>query len=295
MLLSTQTDFLGSRYGDEKAIRMLAKAGFDGFDFSFFQMNAKADYEMNRPDFREYAAGLRSAADQCGIVCNQAHAPFASSKGEEPWDENMFQAILRSMEAAAILGAKTIVVHPKHHLPYRTHAKDLKEMNMAFYRRLIPYCETFGIRVATENMWQRNKEAGRIIDSVCSRPEEFCEYLDELDSPWIVGCLDVGHTALTDEDLPGFVRAMGSRRLQALHVHDNDLREDTHTLPYTQKIEFSGFLAALGEIGYKGDFTFEADHFLRKMPASLEASALHFMEQMGRRMMEEIYETPLKA
>lgn len=288
MLLSTQTEFLGYRHGDAEAIRLLKKAGFDAFDFSFFRMSAEPDYEMNRPGFREYAKELRTVADQCGVVCNQAHAPFASSKGDAAWDEERFQAILRSMEAAAILGAKAIVVHPKHHLPYQTHAAELREMNLEFYRSLIPYCEEFGIQVAAENMWQHNRAAGRIIDSTCSRPEEFCEYLDALDSPWIVGCLDVGHTALTDEDLPAFVRTMGRNRLRALHVHDNDLLADSHTLPYTQKIEFDGFLTALGEIGYQGDFTFEADCFLERIPAALEQDALAFMEKVGRYMMSEI-------
>ncbi len=35
MLLSTQTDLLGQRHGDEEAIRLLKEAGFDAFDFSF--------------------------------------------------------------------------------------------------------------------------------------------------------------------------------------------------------------------------------------------------------------------
>lgn len=38
MILSTQTDFLGRAYGEAEAIRMLAKAGFDAYDFSFFPM-----------------------------------------------------------------------------------------------------------------------------------------------------------------------------------------------------------------------------------------------------------------
>ncbi len=290
MLLSTQTDLLGQRHGDEEAIRLLAGAGFDAFDFSFFQMFSKKNYEMNRPDFRDYAKRLRAVADECGIRCNQAHAPFASSTGNPERDEEIFQAILRSMEAASILGAKSIVVHPVQHLPYVTHAKELKELNMAFYRRLIPYCEKWGVRAACENMWQRNKASGRIVDSVCASAREFCEYLDTLDSPWVVACLDIGHVALVDYDLPSYIHTLGNRRLQALHVHDNDLYDDTHTLPFTQKMEFSGLISALKEIGYQGDFTFEADNFLRKMPPELEADALRFLERVGRYFVARIEE-----
>lgn len=282
MILSTQTDFLGRAYGEAEAIRMLAKAGFDAFDFSFFAMFDNPEYPMNGPDFRDYAKSLRAVADACGIPCNQAHAPFASGTGDAADDARRFRTIVQSMEAASILGAKIIVVHPIHHLPYITHAAELKEINVDFYRRLVPYCEKFGIKVACENMWQYNPVVSRIIDSTCSRPGEFCEYLDAVNSPWIVGCLDVGHTALTDEDLGGFVRIMGAGRLQALHVHDNDFLEDTHTMPFISKIDFSALVTALKDINYQGDFTLEADHFLEKFPLPLVPDALALLYKTGR-------------
>ena len=284
MKLSTQTEHLGAIFGEAEAIRMIAAAGFDAFDLSLFYMNSKPKHPMNQPEFREYARSLRAVAEECGIVCNQAHAPFPTSFGDEQKDEAAFALVVRAMEAAAIVGAKVIVVHPMHHLSYRTHARELKERNLAFYRRLLPYCEQFQIKVACENMWQHNREAGRIIDSTCSRPEEFLEYLNELNSPWIVACLDVGHTALTDEDLPAFVRTLGGTHLQALHVHDNDLRADLHTMPYMGKIDFAAFTAALKEIGYAGDFTFEADQFLAAFPESLVPAALDLLHKVGRHL-----------
>jgi excinuclease ABC subunit B len=84
------------------------------------------------------------------------------------------------MEIAAILGAKIIVVHPKQHLEYAEYSKELFEMNVEFYKSLIPYCEKFGIKVATENMWQWDNVNKKIIDSVCSKPQEFCDLIDEI-------------------------------------------------------------------------------------------------------------------
>ena len=72
MILSTQTDFLGRSYGEAEAIRMLAKAGFDAYDFSFFPMFENPEYPINGPDFREYAQSLRAVAEEAGIACNQA-------------------------------------------------------------------------------------------------------------------------------------------------------------------------------------------------------------------------------
>ena len=43
-------------------------------------------------------------------------------------------------------------------------------INMEFYRRLIPYCKEYNIRVAVENMWQYPRT---VSHSTCSKPEEF--------------------------------------------------------------------------------------------------------------------------
>ncbi len=288
MLLCTQTEVLAAAYGEEQAIRMLKEAGFDAFDLSLFRMNAEKDYAMNRPDFRDYAKKLRETASACGIVCSQAHAPFPSSTENPGQDEEIFECIVRSMEAASLVGAEIIVVHPKQHLSYNTCKEELKKLNLGFYRRLIPYCEKFGIRVACENMWQYNKEAGRIIESTCASPEEFCEYLDELDSPWIVGCLDVGHVVLTDQDLGHVIRTLGKSRLKALHVHDNDLHSDSHTMPFVEKIDFSALCGALKESGYEGNFTFECDEFLKKLPKCAYPEGLRLMEKVGRYLISQI-------
>ena len=62
MLLSTQTEVLGPLFGEPQAIRMLAQAGFDAFVLSLFSMFSDPNYAMNRPDYQEYAASLRSPA-----------------------------------------------------------------------------------------------------------------------------------------------------------------------------------------------------------------------------------------
>ncbi|MBP3382263.1 MAG: sugar phosphate isomerase/epimerase [Clostridia bacterium] len=288
MLLSTQNEDLLKMFGFEKAVTILKNAGYDAYDMSLFQMFTEADTcPLNKPDYRRRAQEMRAFADAIGLPCNQAHAPFASSQGDEK-DEWRFETIVRSMEIASILGAKCIVVHPVQHLPYMQEKQTLWDMNIAFYKRLIPYCEQFGIKVALENMWQYNHKTQHIADSVCSRPEEFLRYLETLHSPWLVACLDIGHAALTDEDIPTFIRTLGKKHLQALHVHDVDFKNDNHTLPYTMNIEWAAVLDALAEIGYEGDLTFEADVFIRKLPAPLVETGVKFMADVGRYMVDTV-------
>lgn len=289
MKLVTQTQILAETFGDEACIPILKKAGFQGLDWSFFGMEQGRGVWCTDA-WRDHALRLKDIAGQCGIVFCQAHAPFPSSSGEEPFDTQIRGWILRAMEAAALMGAKDIVVHPKQELWYAANADKLWEENLEFYRSLIPYCEEYGIRVCAENMWQWDKRRSYIVDSVCARPEEFCRLLDELDSPWIVGCLDLGHCALVGREPQDMIRAMGAKRLQALHVQDVNYIQDCHTMPFIEDLDWEAITGALAEIGYEGNFTFEADEFLRRFPPELMPEASGLMAKTGHYLIRRIRE-----
>lgn len=279
------TDRAKDRFSFPEAVKMIAKAGFDGIDCSFFDMKHEESV-WNGAGWRGFAQEMRRLSDDLGVSFRQAHAPFPSAKGEEAYDTVVFDRIVRSMEAAAILGVENIVVHPVHYGSY-PHTRQLQyQRSLDFYGRLIPYCQAFGIRVCTENMWSRDP-AKIIRDSLLSRPEEFCALVDELNSPWIGACMDIGHAALVGQDPANMIRQMGSR-ITCLHVHDVDYREDKHTLPFTQALDWEEIAKALGEIGYRGDFTYEAEQFLLKMPAALAFDGLKLMAAVGRYLIGRI-------
>ena len=288
MRLSTITDFSQNKMSLEECIQLIKNAGFDCFDISLSTHMYYPDSPFNQPDYLEYTHKLRKHADLLGITCNQAHAPCPTSRGDEETDEKIFREVVRSMEIASIMGANIIVVHPKQHLCYAEHAEELFHMNVEFYNRLIPYCEKYNIKVATENMWQSNMASLAITDSTCSRAWEFCKYVDAVGSDWIVGCLDIGHASLTGTDIPAFIHALGNKRLQALHVHDTDLVHDTHTIPFMEKIDYMAVAKALGEIDYQGDFTYEADNFYANKPAALFPATAKYMHEVGRFLISEV-------
>lgn len=290
MLLSNLTQWVGSSLSAKEAIEINAKAGFNAYDISLFQLTRDENYEFNQPDYIEKAKALRQYADSLGIVCNQSHAPYPSSTGKGEEDKRIFEKIVRAMEIAATLGAKIIVVHPKQHLCYPDYPDELFRLNVEFYKSLIPYCEKFGIKVACENMWQYNNGFKAPSDSTCSRAWEFNKYLDAINSEWIVGCLDIGHASLMAADIPEFIRQMGNRRLQALHVHDTDFKYDKHTLPFMEKIDYIAVCKALAEIDYQGDFTYEADAFYRGKPQELYLATTKYMCEVGRYLISVIEE-----
>ena len=289
MLLSTTTEAIQNKMPLEDTIKLIKEAGFDAFDIALVGPLQDPENPFNQDNFREYTRNLKAYADELGIRCNQSHAPSCpSSTGDPEKDEYIFQQIVRSMEISSILGAKIVVVHPKQHLCYAEHAEELFQMNVEFYRRLIPYCEKFNIKVATENMWQFNPASMAITDSTCSRAWEFCKYVDAIDSDWIVACLDIGHASLVGADIPAFIHALGNKRLQALHVHDTNLKEDTHTIPFMANIDYMAVAKALGEIDYQGDFTYEAFAYYDNIPVPLYPAAAKFKHEIGRFLLSEI-------
>ncbi|MBQ7337293.1 MAG: sugar phosphate isomerase/epimerase [Clostridia bacterium] len=289
MIISTQTDILAQRFSQEEAIRILAGAGYDAYDISLFSM-LRDDDIFNSDAYLDYTKMLKSVADECGIVCNQAHAPFPSSKNDDAYNAVIFPRIVRSMEIAATLGAKQIIVHPVHHLHYPEHVQTLREMNHRFYTALQPYCEKFGIRVALENMFRGDPHRNVIINSACSTPEEFCEYLDALPAEHFTACLDIGHCGLVGQTAAHFIRRLGHNRLGALHVHDNDYNRDMHTMPFMGALDWNAITDALAEIRYKGEFTLEADNFLAKLPNELLPQACALMCQTARYLANQVEE-----
>ena len=286
MRLVTQTDLIANRIGDEECVRMLARAGFDAIDWSFFEMTDGQGVWCT-DGWKEHAQALRAAADEAGVSFSQAHAPFPSSSGTLPFDEVIVQRIVRSMEVASILGVKNIVVHPKHHLYYPKYQQQLFDENVAFYKELMPHAHRLNLTICTENMWQRDVNRNYIIDSVCAPPDEFCALIDAVDDPHLAACLDVGHSALTGWDIPEFIHALGPR-LHALHIHDVNYVRDCHTLPFQEKLPWEDIMAALGQAGYAGDFTFEANEFLHNLPVELLEPACAFMARTGRYLMSRI-------
>lgn len=283
MRLSTQTKRIFGAYGIDKGIEILANAGYDAMDFSFF-----SEYYYSTELTKEYFSEIRKKSEALGLSYNQAHAPYASSCADEEATKSRFEEITRAMRNASYLGVENIVVHPCQHMAYRDEGapEKLFEINMDFYNRLKPYCEEYGIKVAIENMWQSVGQ--KILPSTCSRPEEFIRYVDELNSGCFVACLDIGHSMLVCENPADFIRKLGNKRLKALHVHDVDGIHDSHTLPYSGIIDWESVAKALAEIDYKGDFTFEADNFMSGKPEELYPQYAKTMVETGRYIINKI-------
>lgn len=271
---------------------IVQKAGFDSIDYMLNDL-VFDDSEMTLADTAAYCESVRSETEKRGLTIEQTHAPFQFKNwdNKEHFENIIFPRTIRSLEMSARLGAKVSVIHPLHYKIYKGNEEELFELNMAYYRSLIPYCKEYGVKVGIENMWQRDKIRKYIIQDTCNTAAELVRYVDTLDSEYMVANLDLGHVVLPEQgDTVGsFIRTLGHDRLKALHVHDNDYISDAHLLPYLGRLDWTDITQALADINYEGDLTYEVTaNLLNTTDDGFTPIAAKFMADVGRHLISEI-------
>lgn len=280
MKISTEIGSAATLVGEHKAIELIAKAGFDAWDFSMFEM-ADYDYQNKylRPskhplasnEYLKFARKLKKIGEDNGIHCNQSHAPFPS------YAKCVRDYLKRAIECTAEAGGKICIIHPQN-------SGTLQE-NTEMYLELLPFAKECGIKIATENMYNWDKENDHCCDAACSTPESFNAQLDAVNDDFLVACLDIGHAELlgSGTSAPEMIKALGSR-LKALHLHDVDKRYDTHQLPFTMLVDFEAIAKALKEIRYDGYLTLEAISYLSSYREKTALDGLKKMAEAARRI-----------
>lgn len=296
MKLSMETLNLGLWFGIREALRLMREAGFDAADLTLDKINPDDDM-LHRPDMREFALSLRDYANELGISFAQAHAPFKVEYGD-PFDTSCpaYDDIVRSFELCSLLGVPQMVVHAVK-TPREDINVDYKEYNRRYYLSLLPYSEKYGVKIAVENLFWRDK-LRECYYGIFPTPGEMTEFVDGLGSPNFIVCCDLGHAAITGLAPETYIRGMkDGRLLQSLHVQDTDFKGDRHVLPYMGKQNWDEVCRALAEVGYSGDFSLEILHYINKYPPELVPAALEFAVKVGRALIERIekYRAELNA
>lgn len=258
MRTSTEIGSAAKLVGEERAVELVAKSGFDAWDFSMFAMVRydwdkqcllDNDHPLSRPDYLKFARELRNIGLDNGIHCNQSHAPFPNTH------PGVRSYMKRAIECTAEAGGRIIIIHPSNDAS--------PEENGAFYAELLPFAADHGVQIATENMWNWDNRLGHATPCACSTPDNFNAHLDA--AAGLIACLDIGHAEMhgLGTGAVEMIHALGSR-LQALHIHDNDLVHDSHMIPFAGKIDFGAMVTALKAVNYQGYLTLEADTYLNR-------------------------------
>lgn len=280
MKISTEIASAARHVGEERAIELIAKAGFDAWDFSMFDM-AKYDWKncsvfpndhpLAGPNYEAFAKRLRQVGLDNGIVCNQSHAPFPV------YCPDIRALLKRAIECTAIAGGQYCIIHPDNNKS--------PEENAEMYFELLPFAKSCGVKIATENMWNWDKVEDHILPAACSHHDNFLAHIRVVNDPYFVACLDIGHAEMRglDTTMEQMIETLGNS-LQALHIHDNDLCKDSHQIPFSMQIDFDKMVKALKRIGYKGDFTLESSCYLNAFTPENVHEGIQNMANAARRL-----------
>lgn len=289
MKISTDNGPIRNTFGDVEAAALIAQAGFDGVDYTFYDIDpANNILALPQADMRALARDVRACADAHGLAFPQAHAPYAFGPDDDEHSD-AFREVVRSMEFAAILGCRQMVVHTVKRFSPEVKEEDVWAFNRRYMKMLLPCAEEYDLLIGIENLF--------VYDPKCAcyrghngTPAQINAFVDSLESPRLRVCCDLGHTALTGMEPETFLRGMKNDRLTMLHVQDTDYRSDSHTLPYLGKQNWDEITSALAEIDYGGYMNLEVLHFYERFPSSLIPSALKLAAQCARQLADAVEE-----
>ena len=191
MKISTEIQSAAKIVGEEKAVELIAKAGFDAWDFSLFSMCAydwrtrsvlPSEHVLAGNKAIDFAKKLKKIGLDNGIICNQSHAPFPTGC------EGIRAKLQLAIECTAEAGGKICVIHPDND-------KDARQ-NAEMYLELLPFAKACGVKIATENMWDWDNAKDQAAPAACSSPQSFLEHLNAVNDEYFVACLDVGHAEM---------------------------------------------------------------------------------------------------
>jgi sugar phosphate isomerase/epimerase len=277
---------------EEDTFRRSKAAGFSRPDFNYSEYQTTILTERWTEKQEEaWAHRVRELADATGIRLTQMHGPVHGRSFSEMWCnldiDSFFALVKRSLRTASILGIPWVVLHPTNRVAgqYESREEEIR-FNSEFFKRLIPTLERLEVGIALENLYDRlHHQMGSLLRSVGAVPEELCELIDRIGHPLVGACWDTGHGHLQGLQQGRSIRMLG-HRLKATHIQDNDGRKDQHLMPYLGTIDWSDTMAALLEIGYQGDFTYEIHHSIKVLPDPLKDIALRSAAEIADYLIE---------
>jgi sugar phosphate isomerase/epimerase len=148
------------------------------------------------------------------------------------------------LEAAAELGATTAILHLSSFDPSIPRDRNSLMTSLA---ALIETAEKMKIRVAAENLWDRQ--------SLQFLHEALAEYR----SDYFGFCYDSSHDQLS-ESPPYAILEQYIDRLSALHLSDNDGQDDRHWLPFTGIVDWERICRVLRAGGYSYPLLLEVEN-----------------------------------
>lgn len=246
--IGMMTETMYKYKGMKGSLKLIKELGFDCADITFQvcgNYSKMIPYFMNK-NYLKRAKELKEYADKIKLPLVQAHAPFPSHKDNATYNYWEWKKILKTIEICGILKIKHLVIHPWNDYS--------DEVNINFYKRLLPYAKKANVIMCVENMWRWNNEKDCARPCSCSFAKSFNNIIDGMNSKYVKACVDIGHAEMFTHMNYSAKKMLieMNKRVVCLHVHDNDKNKDRHWIPFRGVINYQDVAHALNKINYQG-------------------------------------------
>lgn len=277
----------------------IKNAGFDCIDLNLdvflknselYQGKMNCFFDQSMEELRQHFKPYLQGAKKCGLLYSQMHAPYPIwVYGRDTQNRHMIENVIpKCLEIAGFLGIPYVVIHP-FKMQYRRTCKEEKRRNLEFFKNMIEMARENHVIICLENLYE--SIGGRLVEGVCSAPEDAIWYIDRLNE--VAGeerfgfCLDTGHLILVKRPVYKTIQSLGNR-IKILHLHENDGLDDLHQIPYTfgkkagDGFDWEGLFAGLREAEYDGVLNFETFPSMNSFPESVKEDVLKMIAGIGR-------------
>ena len=252
------------------------------FDMCFYDW-VKPDSPFVSPGWEHWCERILKISKDLGVEFGQCHAHYFDfldeSLSEEQW-EYEYQMVIRSMDFCSRLGSRVCVTHPDTVKGLTEYRKKSLEANREYFKRLLEDTEELGVSIAVENMCDYSVSPKR---KYTSYPEELVELVDSIGSSRLGICWDFEHAEIMEQNQVNALEYIG-KRLIATHVSDTHSKINVdlmHIMPCFGDMDWQPIMKTLKNIGYHGDFSFEAHNFANRLPDEVLDTALKLSYEIG--------------
>lgn len=174
--------------------------------------------------------------------------PFNFMVGSEKQRQSSVHYVCKCIEAAVLLGAEYTLISAGHAGYYRA-KKEVEERLILSLKEIATFAEKNNHKVILEALTH-------FESNVINKSSELKWAIDEVNSPFLVGMIDVVPPFVIQEPVIEYFNKLGNKIVH-MHVVDSDGYSDTHMIPNEGKIPLKELLMEVKNMDFEPTITIE--------------------------------------
>ena len=250
----------------DEILELTVDAGFDGIELAISE-DGPVSLETTSETVKSYREKIESMGLEAPSIASGLGWRYPLSSPDDATAKKGLACVERSLEVAAELGARTVLVVPATVTEEVGYAAAY-ERSQGAIKKLAPKAEDLGVNIGVENVWNK----------FLLSPLEFRRYIEEVDSEYVKAYFDVGNILVSGYP-QDWIRILGDL-ISCVHVKDFSTKIGNITgFTYLLQgdVNWPEVMAAFREIGYDdylvaelGSYKFASTKMLYDTASSLQ-------------------------